>query len=177
VDGADRFVAGVRRAAEKVSGRSGPPTTTIRTEEAMLANVSGTGTRPDGQESLAELVKQLSEQTSRLARQEVELAKTELTEKGKRAGIGAGMFGGSAVLGLYAVGALVAAAILGLATAVAAWLAALIVAVVVGAIAAVVALVGKKEVSQATPPAPEQAAESVKEDVQWAKAKAQAGRQ
>src|SRR3954463_4069348 len=92
----------------------------------------------DGQSSeasVAELVRQLSEQTSRLARQEVELAKAELAVKGKRAGIGAGMFGGAGLLGLYAVGALTAAAILALATAVASWLAALIVAAVLAAIA------------------------------------------
>jgi uncharacterized membrane protein YqjE len=127
--------------------------------------------------SLGELVKQLSEQTSRLARQEVELAKVELQEKGKRAGLGAGMFGGAGLFGLYAFGALVAAAILALATAVDAWLAALIVAVVLGAIAGILALVGKRNVQQATPPVPEQATESVKEDVQWAKTRAQAGRQ
>jgi len=100
-----------------------------------------------------------------------------LQEKGKRAGLGAGMFGGAGLFGLYAVGALVAAAILALATAVDAWLAALIVAVVLGAIAGILALVGKRNVQQAGPPVPEQAAESVKEDVQWAKTRAQAGRQ
>jgi MFS family permease len=126
--------------------------------------------------TVAELVKRLSEQTSRLARQEVELAKAELGEKGKRAGQGAGMFGGAGVFGLYALGALTAAAILALATAVAGWLAALIVAVVYGAIAGVLALTGKKKVAQATPPVPEQATESVKEDVRWAKTHAQAGR-
>jgi MFS family permease len=127
--------------------------------------------------SLAELVKQLSEQTSRLARQEVELAKSELTVKGKRAGIGAGMFGGAGAVGFYAIGALIAAAILGLATAVDGWLAALIVAVVLGAVAGVLALQGKAKVQQAVPPVPEQASESVKEDVQWAKTRAQAARQ
>lgn len=126
--------------------------------------------------SVAELVKQLSEQTSRLARQEVELAKAELTEKGKRAGLGMGMFGGAGMFGFYGVGALVAAAILGLATAVAAWAAALIVAAVLALLGGVLALVGKSNVSRATPPVPEQATESVKEDVQWAKTKAQAGR-
>jgi membrane protein len=126
---------------------------------------------------MAELVKQLSEQTSRLARQEVELAKAELSAKGKRAGLGAGMFGGAAMFGLYAVGALTAAAILGLSKAVAAWLAAVIVAAVLAAIAGVLALTGKKEVQQATPPVPEQTTESVKEDVQWAKTRAQAARQ
>ncbi len=126
---------------------------------------------------IAELVKQLSEQTSRLARQEVELAKAELAVKGKRAGIGAGMFGGAGIVGFYAVGALTATAILALATAVAAWLAALIVTFVLGAIAGVLALQGKTKVQQATPPIPEQASESVKEDVQWAKTRAQEARQ
>jgi MFS family permease len=126
--------------------------------------------------SIAELVKQLSEQTSRLAHQEVELAKAELAVKGKRAGQGAGMLGGAGLVGLYALGALTAAAILGLATAVAGWLAALIVAAVYGAIAGVLALTGKNKVAAATPPVPEQATESVKEDVRWAKSRAQAGR-
>jgi MFS family permease len=129
------------------------------------------------QASIADLVKQLSEQTSRLARQEGELAKAELQVKGKRAGIGAGMFGGAGIFGFYAVGALVAAAILGLATAVAAWLAALIVTAVLGAIAGLLALQGKTKVQQATPPVPEQATESVKEDVRWAKTRAQTARQ
>lgn len=127
--------------------------------------------------SIAELVKQLSEQTSRLARQEVELAKAELAVKGKRAGMGAGMFGGAGVFGFYGFGALIAAAVLALATAVTAWLAALIVAAVLAAVAGILALQGKHKVEQATPPIPEQAAESVKEDVQWAKTRAQQGRQ
>jgi len=126
--------------------------------------------------SVAELIKQLSEQSSRLAHQEVELAKAELAVKGKRAGIGAGMFGGAGVFGFYAFGALTAAAVLALATAVASWLAALIVAAVLAAVAGVLALQGKRKVAQATPPVPEQAAESVKEDVRWAKTRAQSGR-
>jgi MFS family permease len=126
--------------------------------------------------AIAELVKQLSEQTSRLARQEVELAKAELAVKGKRAGVGAGMFGGAGLFGLYALGALTAAVVLALATAVAGWLAALIVAAVYGAIAGVLALAGKSKVAAATPPIPEEATESVKEDVRWAKTRAQAGR-
>jgi Putative Actinobacterial Holin-X, holin superfamily III len=143
--------------------------------EQMAGNPPGSGEA--SQASMAELVKQLSEQTSRLARQEVELAKAELQQKGKRAGLGAGMFGGAGVFGLYALGALTAAAILGLSKAVAAWLAALIVAAAIGAIAGILALVGKQQVQRATPPVPEQATESVKEDVQWAKTRAQAGRQ
>ena len=123
-----------------------------------------------------DLVKQLSEQTSRLIRQELELVKAELTIKGKRAGIGAGMFGGAGLLGLYAVGALVAAAIAALDTAMATWLAALIVAVVLGAAAGVAALLGKNKVQEAMPPVPEDSVESVKEDVQWTKTRAQQGR-
>jgi len=142
-----------------------------------MANVTQTPERPASDASIADLVKQLSEQTSRLARQEVELAKAELAIKGKRAGLGAGMFGGAGMLGFYLVGALVAAAILGLATAVAAWLAALIVAAVLGVIAGLLALQGKNKVQQATPPVPERATESVKEDIEWAKTRAQAARQ
>jgi MFS family permease len=143
-----------------------------------MASHSGTdpGTRQADEASVAELVKQLSEQSSRLARQEIELAKAELTAKGKRAGIGAGMFGGAGLFALYAVGALTAAIILALATAVAGWLAALIVAAVYGAIAGVLALRGKRKVQEATPPMPEQATESVKEDMRWAKSRAQEGR-
>jgi MFS family permease len=129
-----------------------------------------------GDASAAELIKQLSEQTSRLVRQEVELAKTELAIKGKQAGIGAGMFGGAGALGVYAGGALVAAVIALLATAMATWLAALIVGVVLAAIAAVVALTAKKKIKQALPPVPEDSVESVKEDVQWTKTRAQQGR-
>jgi hypothetical protein len=127
--------------------------------------------------SVADLVKQLSEQTSQLMHQELELAKAELAIKGKQAGIGAGMFGGAGVLGLFAVGALTAAAIAALSLAMATWLAALIVGVVYAAAAGVAALLGKKKVQQALPPVPEDSVESVKEDVQWAKTRAQQGRQ
>jgi MFS family permease len=142
-----------------------------------MSSTTERGAGAPSEASLAELVKQLSEQSSRLARQEVELAKAELAYKGKRAGIGAGMFGGAGVFGFYGLGALIAAAILVLATAMTAWLAALIVAVVLAAIAGVLALQGKSKIQQATPPVPEEATESVKEDVQWAKTKAQQARQ
>ena len=128
------------------------------------------------EQSASELVKQLSEQATALARKEIELAKAELAVKGRRAGIGAGMFGGAGLFGLYAFGALTACAILALSTAVAPWLAALIVAAVYAAIAGVLALTGKTKVAEATPPVPEQATESVKEDVQWAKSRAKAAR-
>jgi uncharacterized membrane protein YqjE len=126
---------------------------------------------------VAELLKRLSEQTSTLVRQELELAKAELTVKGKRLGAGAGMFGGAGAFGLYAFGALTATIILVLSTAMAGWLAALIVTVVYAAVAGVLALLGKSKVQQATPPVPEQTVDSVKEDVQWTKERAKAGRQ
>jgi VIT1/CCC1 family predicted Fe2+/Mn2+ transporter len=141
-----------------------------------MSSTTERGSSPASDASLGELVKQLSEQSSRLARQEAELAKAELAIKGKRAGIGAGMFGGAGAFGFYALGALVAAAVLALATAVTAWLAAVIVAVVLAAIAGTLALVGKREIQEATPPVPEQATESVKEDVEFAKTRAQEGR-
>jgi len=126
--------------------------------------------------SMAELVRQLSDQTTLLARQEVALAKVELAEKGKRAGLGAGMFGGAGLVGAYAVGAFVAAAIIGLATAVDGWLAAVIVGLVLAAVAGVLALVGKNRVQEATPPLPEEAISSAKQDVETVKARAQEGR-
>ncbi len=141
-----------------------------------MASAAGRGEVPGSDAPMAELVKQLSEQTSRLAKLEIELAKAELTEKGKRAGLGVGMFGAAGALGFYALGALVATAILALSLAVTGWLAALIVAVILGAVAGLLALQGKNKVQEATPPVPEQATESVKEDVEWAKTRARAGR-
>jgi uncharacterized membrane protein YqjE len=135
------------------------------------------GGLPRDDRSAAELLRQLSDQTATLVRQELELAKAELVAKGKKAALGAGMFGGAGVFGLYAVGALTACVILALSTAVAGWLAALIVAVVYGAIAGGLALTGKNKVQQGVPPVPEQTVESVKEDVEWTKQRAKDGRQ
>ena len=127
--------------------------------------------------SLADLARQLSNQTTELVRHEVELAKAELRDKGKRAGVGAGMFGGAGALGLYALGALTAAIIAGIAEALPVWASALIVAALYGAIAGILALRGKKKVQQATPPLPEETVQSVKEDVRYTKQRAQEARQ
>jgi hypothetical protein len=126
--------------------------------------------------SIAELLGQLSEQTAALVRQELDLARAELTTKGKQAGIGAGMFGGAGLFGLYALGALTACVILALATAMDGWLAALIVAAVYGAIAGVLALTGKNRVKQGVPPVPEQTVETVREDVDLARQRVKEGR-
>jgi MFS family permease len=127
--------------------------------------------------SLADLARQLSNQTTELVHHEVELAKAELRVKGKRAGIGAGMFGGAGALGVYALGALTAAIIAGIAEALPVWASALIVAALYGAIAGILALRGKKKVQQATPPLPEETVQSVKEDVRYTKQRAQEARQ
>jgi uncharacterized membrane protein YqjE len=119
--------------------------------------------------SLGELLKQLSEQTTRLVHQELELAKVELQQKGKQAGAGAGLFGGAGALGLAALGALTACFILALNAIMPAWLAALLVAVVYGIIAFVLVKQGQAKIKAATPPVPEQTIETVKEDVEWAK--------
>jgi uncharacterized membrane protein YqjE len=120
------------------------------------------------EQSIPDLLKQLSTDTSTLVKQELELARAELTEQGKRAGKGAGMIGGGALFGLGAFGALTACLIALIATATATWVAALIVAAVYGAIAAVLALRGKNEIQEATPPAP-QTVDTLKEDARWAK--------
>ena len=126
---------------------------------------------------VAELVKQLAAETSTLVRQEIELAKVEMAEKGKRTGVGAGMFGGAGIAALLALGALTACLILALALVLPAALAALIVALLWAAIAGVLALVGRQRLRQAGPPTPEQTVVTVKEDVEWAKAKARSGRE
>jgi MFS family permease len=126
---------------------------------------------------IGDLVRQLSDQTTTLVRQEIELAKAEMTAKGKQVGMGAGAFGGAALFGLYAVGAITACVILALSTAVAGWLAALIVGVVYAAIAGIFALVGKKKTQAGAPPVPERAISSTKEDVEWAKTRAKTARQ
>jgi uncharacterized membrane protein YqjE len=125
---------------------------------------------------VGELLKELSTETSTLVRQELELAKAEMAEKGKQAGLGAGMFGGAGLFGLLALGALTACAIAALATGMDLWLSALIVTVVYAVIAGVLALIGRQKTREAAPPAPEQAIESTKEDVQWAKSRAKSAR-
>jgi hypothetical protein len=128
------------------------------------------------QRSISELLRQLTEQATRLTQKEIELARAEMTLKGKRLGIGAGAFSAAGTLALFAFGALTAAAILALATAVDGWLAALIVAAAYLLTAAVLSLLGRSKVRRATPPLPEQAAESVKEDLERTKQKAKEGR-
>ncbi|MDX6656619.1 MAG: hypothetical protein QOH62_1412 [Solirubrobacteraceae bacterium] len=120
------------------------------------------------EQSVGDLLKQLSQETSTLVRKELELAKAEVAEKGKHAGVGAGMFGGAGAAGLTALFALTLTAIFALDTFMKGWLAALIVTLVWGAIAGVLALMGRNRIKEATPPAP-QTVETVQEDFQWVK--------
>jgi hypothetical protein len=123
--------------------------------------------------SLGELFGKLSNETSTLIRQEMALARAELTEKGKEAGKGAGLFGGAGAVGLLGAGAITAGIILLLDLAIAAWLAAIIVGLIYVAVAAFLGLKGRDRIQAATPPVPEQTVDTVKEDVEWAKTRAQ----
>jgi Putative Actinobacterial Holin-X, holin superfamily III len=125
---------------------------------------------------IGELLRQLSQETTTLVRQELELAKAEMAEKGKRAGLGAGMFGGAGASALLGLGALTAAAVAGLDAALPLWLAALIVGLLWLAIAGALALQGRSKVQAATPPVPEQTQESMKEDVRWARNRVRSAR-
>ena len=125
---------------------------------------------------IGELLKQLSQETTTLVKQELDLAKAEVAQKGQQAGKGAGMFGGAGIVGFLALAALTAAFILLLDGAVPNWAAALIVAAVYAAVAGVLALQGRNKLKEATPPIPEQAVDSIKEDVQWAKTRTQSAR-
>jgi Putative Actinobacterial Holin-X, holin superfamily III len=126
--------------------------------------------------SVAELLRQASDQTVTLVRQELDLAKAELTIKGKQVGLGGGLFGGAGVFGMYAFGALTAAIILAVSLVMSGWLAGLIVAIAYGAIAGILALQGKRQVKAGTPPLPEQSVESVKADLQSTKQHLREGR-
>ena len=137
----------------------------------MTAHQEDLRDRPVG-----DLVKQLAGQTSTLVRQEIDLAKAEMSQKASTAGKGAGLLGGAAVVGLLAAGSLTACLILALGEVIPDWLAALIVALVMGAVAAVLAMQGRNRIRAATPPVPEQTVETVKEDVEWAKTRTPSGR-
>jgi uncharacterized membrane protein YqjE len=142
-----------------------PPHTAARDSDRSLRD-----------ESMGALFKQLSDELSTLVRQELRLAQAEMTEKGKRAGLGIGMFGAAGLVTFLALQAVTACLVALLATAMDVWIAALIVTAVYAAGAGVLALTGKKQVSEATPPLPEQTAETLKEDVQWARTQLPSGK-
>ena len=118
---------------------------------------------------VGELLKRLSQDLTTLVRQELDLARVELVEKGKSVGAGAGMFSGAAIAGILALGAFTAFASHALSLAMAPWLGALLVTVAYAIAAGVLAITGKKKIEEATPLVPEQTVDTVKEDVKWAK--------
>jgi protein-S-isoprenylcysteine O-methyltransferase Ste14 len=124
--------------------------------------IGRTETRP----TIGELVSSLSENFSKLIRDEIRLAKAEMAQKAKHAAAGIGMFVAAGVLAFFATGVLIATAILGIAEALPAWLAALIVAIVLLALAGLLAFVGKKTLDKGVPPTPTQAQASIKADVE-----------
>ncbi|HSO97831.1 MAG TPA: phage holin family protein [Solirubrobacteraceae bacterium] len=127
------------------------------------------------EQSMGELFTDLSNDLSTLVRQELHLAQAEMTEKAKQAGRGAGMFGGAGLMGLLALATLTTTLIAALSEGMDVWVAALIVTVIYAAGAAVLALSGKRHVTEATPPTPEQTVETLKEDAQWAKTQLPSG--
>jgi len=135
----------------------------------MADVLKGGPARPVTDQSVSELVQRASEQISTLVRDEIALAKAELTEKGKHAGIGVGLFGGGGVLALYGTGALIATLIAVLDLWMPLGVAALIGAVFLFLVAGVLARLGKKQVSKARPPEPKAAIDSVKADVEEVK--------
>ena len=127
------------------------------------ANTPATTTPPD--DSIAALISQVTEESSRLVRTELKLAQVEMTAKAKTAGVGIGAFGVAGVLALFGIGCLIVTAIFALALVLPTWAAALIVGVVVLAVAGVAALIGKKKVGEAAPAVPTTTVENVKADV------------
>jgi uncharacterized membrane protein YqjE len=125
----------------------------------------GAPERQTSDQTLGALVHQLTQQVPELIRSEMRLAQAEVAQKGKRAGVGIGMFSVAGLLAFFAFGSLVATAILALTLVVDAWLAALIVALVLLAVAAVAGLIGRNKVAEAGPPAPERAIQGLKDDI------------
>jgi hypothetical protein len=133
-----------------------------------MADAVNATTGDQRERPIGELVRELSAQTSTLVRQEIELARAELQQKGKLAGKGAGMLAGAAAAALLALGALTAGLVALLDEAMPTWAAALIVMALWAIVALVLAKAGQKSLERATPPAP-QTVETVKEDIRWAK--------
>jgi uncharacterized membrane protein YqjE len=125
--------------------------------------------------SIRELVDQLSEDVRRLVRAEVGVIRAELEEKARRLAVGAALIAVAGVLGMLALGAATATAIIALANVLATWLAALIVTVVLLVVAGIAVLVGVKILRRGVPPAPTESVDSIKEDVSWVKARARSG--
>ena len=125
---------------------------------------------------IGEVASQLTHDLSLLVRQEMQLAKEEMRQKGRIALPGLGMIGAAGVVALCAAGAVTAFVVLVLATFLDDWLAALLTGLALGGVAAILAVLGKERVEDAGTPVPEETIETVKEDAQWMKERARSGR-
>lgn len=140
-----------------------------------MSEAAGRGSTAVEDRSIAQLIQDMSEQMRRLVRDELRLATEELKEKGKRAGIGAGLTGFAGIAAFFGAAVLVAAAVLGLALVLPGWAAALIIGGALLVIGGIAALLGTKQIKRAVPPIPEEAAEGVQKDVQVVKQRGHAG--
>ncbi|RSN62537.1 hypothetical protein DMH01_07620 [Amycolatopsis sp. WAC 04182] len=131
--------------------------------------IEETHRKPSAEKSVGELVSDLSDEVKHLVRDEMRLAVFELQHKGKKMGFGAGLFGAAGVFALFGLATLIAAVVLALALVMPAWLAAVVTGAALLLIGGLSAVVGKKEVSSATPPVPEEAVEGVRKDVDTVK--------
>ena len=131
----------------------------------MAAQHPAPGSKPDADPTIGALVHDLTQQVPQLVRSEIRLAQAEVAQKGKRLGVGLGMFSASGLLAFFGLGTAITTVILLLDLALPAWAAALVVTGVLFAVAAVAALLGKSKVEQAAPPVPEKAIAGTKEDL------------
>jgi hypothetical protein len=154
------------RGIDRVDSADRVDTIDLTKESSVMTASTHTPHSTPSDASLGELVASISQQTSRLVRDEMKLAQAEMAAKGKKAGLGAGLFGGAGLLSLFGLACLISAAALGLTYVVPGWAAALIVGALLFAVAGVAAMIGKREVSEATPPVPEEAVAGVKQDLQ-----------
>jgi uncharacterized membrane protein YqjE len=124
-----------------------------------------TGTTSSESASTGELVSRAAAQISTLVRDELALARAEMMEKGKRAGMGGGLLGGAAVFALYGLGLVLALFVVLLDLVWPLWLAVLVVALVVFLVAAAAAYVGRAQLKRAVPPLPSEAVAGVSQDL------------
>ncbi|SDQ18268.1 Putative Holin-X, holin superfamily III [Curtobacterium sp. UNCCL20] len=124
-----------------------------------------TDTRDRKPRSLFGLVGDVPKLVKELVTGELNLLKAEMLTKAKIFGLAAGLLVGALVIVLYAIGVLLTAAVMGLATVMPAWLAALVIAVVMLIVAAILGLVGWKRFKKGLPLTPKRTIDSVKNDV------------
>ncbi|MGP4025756.1 phage holin family protein [Actinomadura sp. 3N407] len=121
--------------------------------------------REDHEAGTGELVRQATRQVSELMRAELRLAVAELKDKGRHAGTGAGMFGGAALMALYGLAVLLAAAVAAIALVLPVWAAALIIGGFLMLVAGVLAVIGRSQTRRATPAKPEKAMDEARQAV------------